>query len=490
MRNAERELINSGKTALSLMEDAAGRIAQAIIASYPQPGYCVAYLGKGNNAGDALAVLGLLQKEGWIIAARCAYNVDLWSELPKIQYNRISSSLTLLAEAPTPIGGKRLVLLDGLLGLGAQLPLSPEISALCNEMNDVRLLSGLARTWSVDIPTGLDADTGATDPHGTVIADYTCVIGTVKAGMILDTSTEHIGRIVPIHMPNLNVEGSPREFVLESRLFARLLRPRPYNMYKNQAGHVAVIAGSVGMLGAAKLCSEAALRAGAGLVTLYALRNIYPLLAGMVAPEIIVKMVDSYDECKLDDCDALLIGPGLGDVSRQASTSIGLLLRNFHGPIVLDADGLKLVASEKLYLRENVLVTPHPGEMGRFLPQAMQHKTRAEITSYFIEKHSAAVLYKGSRSIITQNGSPLYYNCTGGPSMATAGQGDVLAGVCAGLCAQGVTPLMAGCMGAYLCGLASETQIANGMQTERTLTAGDTLNAIPSAMIAMARAIM
>lgn len=490
IQQAERELIDSGVSALSLMEDAAMRIAKAITTLFTSPGHCVAYLGKGNNAGDALAVLRILQQSGWTISARCAYPLEQWGELARHQLQQIGPGLALLSEAPNIQDGRQLLLLDGLLGLGARLPLTPEIQELCAEMNELRDSSGYTRTWAIDMPTGMDGDTGEIDAGEAVYADFTSVIGAVKKGMLADSATSHVGRMISIPMPGLTVRDAEDAYLLDSKLFSRLLRPRPYEMYKNQAGHVGIIAGSVGMLGAARLCSEAALKAGAGMVTLYCLEDVYPILAGMVSPEILVKPVDSYDKCALSKYDALLIGPGLGQLSRSAAVSVSMLLRNFDGPVVLDADGLNLVASEKLYLPENVLATPHVGEMSRFLPQSVMAQSRADIVRSFLSKHSSAIIYKGARSIISQSGSPMYYNATGGPAMATAGQGDVLSGVCAAFCAQKITPLMAGCLGAHLCGLASDLEISSGRQTERSLSAGDTLRALPAAMNATAQGIL
>lgn len=490
IQEAEDRLIGAGVSALSLMEEAAERMALAIRSLYPKPGYCVAYLGKGNNAGDALSVLRRLREEGWKVSIRAAYAVSEWGDLPKQQLDRLGADAEFLSSTLVPMPGMQTLLLDGLLGLGARLPLAPEIEALCLEMNNVRSSSGAVRIWSVDIPTGLDGDTGAVDSGKTVVADYTAVIGAVKKGLVADNATAYVGRLLPIQLSGLSVENKEGRAVLDSRIFSRLLRPRPYEMYKNQAGHVAVIAGSVGMLGAAKLCSEAALRAGAGLVTLYCLDELYTLLAPMMAPEIIVKPVDSYDKFNANEYDVLVIGPGLGEPSRYDAISISSIVRNFDKPLVLDADGLNLVSLDKMFLRDNILVTPHVGEMSRFMPPSIMSKPREEIVKAFTAKHGATLLFKGARTIVSQYESPLYYNSTGGPSMATAGQGDVLAGVCAGLCAQGMTPLMAGCFGAYLCGLASEIEIASGRQTERSLTSGDTLRALPAAMNAVAQGIL
>jgi hydroxyethylthiazole kinase-like uncharacterized protein yjeF len=479
MQVAEQQLIASGTPALDLMNQAARNIAEAIIRFYPQPGLCIAFTGKGNNGGDAIAVLNILQQCGWEADIAHPYPTEEWGELARLQLSRLSRPLWKKETHPSGREFPHILLLDGLLGLGAKGDLRPEIAACCRTINRMRQSSNAFHTWAIDLPTGIDGDTGEVSDDA-VVADHTSVIGGVKQGLLADSATSYAGRLVSIPMDGLELPDSCSERILiDSYLLRRFPIHRPYELFKNQAGHVAVIAGSYSMPGAARLCSEAALRAGAGLVTLFVTEELYPILAPALPPEIMIKPVSGFDQCEPDHYQTLLIGPGLGTISEKNARIIHGFIREFQGTIVLDADGLNCAARENWTLGPNVLATPHPGEMKRLLHTDTSCLTREEIVREFTRRHEAALIYKGARSIVTASGAPVFYNSSGGPAMATAGQGDVLAGVCAGWCAQGLAPVQSALLSTYLCGCASEILLATGRQTEQTLCAGDTLRALP-----------
>lgn len=485
MQIAERELIVSGTSARTLMNQASAGMAEAIMQFFPAPGLCVAYLGKGNNGGDAIAVLNILKRNGWETGFRAAYPQSEWGELPARQLTESSPPHREYLEAPLPLTGKPMILLDGLLGIGATGMLRAEISALCAEMNYLRDRCGAVRTVAVDIPTGVDPDTGMPQKNA-VEADFTMCIGAVKQGLLDDDATLHVGRLVCIDLPGLHVHPQRDTEIITSSRLTKFLSARPYTDYKNKRGHIGVISGSEGMLGAARLCCEAALRAGAGLVTLHVHRNAYPQVVPSMPPEIMVRPVDSYADISIRTFSAFLIGPGIGSVSEEDAEAIRLILEA-GTPTVLDADGLNLAAAMQWSLGEHILATPHHGEMRRLLPDADGCAIRADIADCFLAEHEAALIYKGARSIVTQRGKPLFYNITGGPGMATAGQGDVLAGVCGGFLAQGESLLVSAVLGAYLCGRASELAISSDAATQQSLTAGDTLRHLPGAILSTAR---
>ncbi len=490
MQNAERRLIESGIPALELMNHAARNIAEAIIRFYPRPGLCIAFTGKGNNGGDAIAILNILQQCGWEADIIHPYPIDEWSELARHQLSLLPRPLWKKETRASVQEFPHILLLDGLLGLGTQGPLRPEIATCCRTINRMRLSSNAFHTWSIDLPTGIDGDTGEPD-EDTVIADHTSVIGCVKQGLLDDKATGFVGRLVAIPMEGLELPRSSSEHILiDSQLLRRFPIHRPYELFKNQAGHVAVIAGSRGMLGAARLCSEAALRAGAGLLTLFVTEDIYPLLAPALPPEIMLKPVANYSQCDLEHYQCLLIGPGLGDISSQTARTLHGFIQDFPGTIVLDADGLNCAASEHWELGANILATPHPGEMRRLLHTDTSTMSRAETARRFTSQHTAALIYKGARSIVTAAGVPIFYNSSGGPAMATAGQGDVLAGVCAGWCAQGLGPVQSALLSTYLCGCASEILLTTGQHTEQSLCARDTLRALPLAIRSISEATL
>lgn len=487
IRQIECEAIAGGTDAFDLMEDAARQIAGAIAAAHAAPGLCIAYVGRGNNGGDALSVARRLAACGWQLGLRLACAPEELGELARRQWGMLPRACDLLVQelppvAQTPQGP--VVLLDGLLGSGAHGGLRAPIAALCAEINALRRSSGQVTVWAIDIPTGLDADAGSADPAA-VKADVTAAIACAKPGMLEDAATAFVGRIVCIPLAGLALPPPARgaDALLDSALLSPLLAGRPFELFKNTAGRVAVIAGSIGMLGAAQLCSEAALRAGAGLVALYCLPAAYPILASRVAPEIMVKPVESYREIDEEDAEALLIGPGLGKLAPTDQTALHSMACTFEGTLVLDADGLNLAAERGWHFGPNAILTPHPGEMRRLLgnPPPLP---RREMARLFLNGHDATLVLKGARTLIAQRKSGLLFNSSGGPAMATAGEGDVLAGVCAGLAAQGLAPRDAAALAVYACGIASEQ--ACRLADERSLTAGDTLAHLGRALRAIA----
>lgn len=419
----------------------------------------VVYAGTGNNAGDAI---GLAADLGCPVLVRCADAAHRLSPDSLEQWD--AERCVFIDSAPAPAEGT--LILDGLLGSGAEGELRPAYAALVREMNALRAACPHSLLLAVDIPTGLNADTGE---HGGVYAeaDATFAIGGVKTGLLADGAEHAVGRLVTIPLPevgNLPPAPTPTGHAEARVCDAAELRPalprRPYAMYKNQAGRVAIIAGSAGMTGAARLCSEAALKMGAGLVTLYCLQDAYAVLGAACAPEVMVRPVGSYAEITAPAADTLLIGPGLGRQSAENAAAIRRLVQSFAGSIVLDADGLNLAAAEGWNFDSRFILTPHPGEMRRLAPYAAT-ETRAETARRFLAQHDCTLLYKGARTLIADRNA-LWYNGSGGPYMANGGQGDALAGVIAALAAQGIPHLRAAALGAYLCGCAAEKAWAEG----------------------------
>lgn len=473
IKKAENALIASGVSAELLMEEAGQKIARVIREEWGKSGLCVAYLGKGNNAGDALVVLRYLRQWGWDIAVRPGYLPEEGSVLYKLQWNRLENlpdwKLERLDAADSPV-----VLLDGLVGLGAKGGLKGRLAELAAEMNSTRR-SGKTRIVAIDFPSGVDGDTGEVFGNA-VMADCTAMIAIAKQGVLNDPATGHAGRIFPIHLSCLDVPENNFGELFDKREGTLLLPLRPYEWFKGNAGRVSVIAGSRGMTGAARLCAESALRAGAGMVTLFALPDVYEILAGSVMPEVMVKPVQSYTEAFEVHCDALLVGPGLGKPEQEREGELLQLIGEYIGKTVLDADALNLIARNNLLggLGENHLLTPHVGEMERLLPR-FPDETRKERVLRFTRISTAALLLKGARTLVGQRGRPIRYNSSGGPGMGTAGEGDVLSGVCAALCAQGLSPYDSAALGAWLCGRSSELALRT-TQSEQSLIASDTIS--------------
>ena len=501
MRASEEAAFARGVQVEALMDKAGAGVARAVTKFFPKPGTCIVFAGKGHNAGDALVAAEQLRRLRWKIEVRLAFKQEDCSQLmrrklenlrrrpPEILGATASVSATTdlgvtlvelwteagdeLATAQEEItadaylgGAPPLIILDGLLGVGAKPPLREPIRAACRSINHLRTSQGVY-VFAVDLPTGLNSDSGKTD-RDCVIADFTVTIGFAKAGLIADGALNHVGRIEVVPLHELRPpEKKTKEIIASPPAFCGLVPRREYSAYKNQFGRIGVVAGSKGFVGAALMTSQGALWAGAGLVEVFVPEEIYQIVAAAAPMEAMVKPVHSYRDLLKQKPDVWALGPGLGT---SHADEILELIEKAKQPIVLDADGLNILSEKMSALRRckgERLLTPHPGEMKRLFPD---HKEpRAEIATKFCNRFAVTLLFKGSRTIVAQRDRPLSYNTTGNPGMATGGMGDILTGVCAGLVGQGLSLYDAARVGAWLCGRAAEMAIFNDRQSEQSL---------------------
>lgn len=472
MLAAEQAAFANGSGAEQLMELAGRQMAEFVRQNHPTPGTCLAYAGKGHNGGDVLVAARHLAAQGWDVEARLA-EPDRLAPLTASQLERL----------PKKIAGARapLVVLDGLLGIGASGPPRGSVAERIREINALRR-DFAAWVVAADVPSGLDADSGQPgDPC--VVADATVAMGFAKTGLVADQATNHVGRLAVAVLDEVCAPGEadPAQ-VLTPGLLAPLLPPRSFDTHKGMAGRVAIIAGSRGFTGAARLCSEAAVRGGAGLVTLFVLPENFPILAASVAPEVMVRPAGSYAEVLDAKWDAIAIGPGL---STQHPDAIVRVIREAACPCVVDADALNVVARDLSVLAGCAgprLLTPHPGEMERLLRQ--DGRSRRGWLDAFVEKYPVTLLLKGARTIIGEAGRPPAFNTTGHPGMASGGMGDVLTGVSAALLAQGHAPLETAMLGAWICGRSAEIAVARGASQE-SLRATDVLASLGPAFTSL-----
>ena len=463
MRCAEQEFIDSGFMSSDELMDYAIDSARIQLKLDPffrtiaeRFAHVVVYAGKGKNAGDAIGLAYALGFDE--ILLRCVCRAREMAPETRRQLDNVPSDILRIVSAEEVIDNplraeEGLLIIDGLLGSGASGALRPEYAELVQEMNDLRASHKRCITLAVDVPSGLGADDGSVNAP-TVVADATLAIGCVKPGLLADGAEDYVGRLLCVPLPR-ELELPPSQANVLDSTMVHLLPRRPYSCYKNRAGRVRIIAGSPGFTGAAELCSEAAVLAGAGLVELYCRADVYPILASRVRAEVMVHPITSYSEVPRDGADALLIGPGLGRPDASELPALQSLIEHPPCPLTLDADGLNLAAEHGWRIHPNSILTPHPGEMRRLFPEAAQ-LSRAECAARFVQQTPCTLLLKGARSIIS-DGAGLLYNSTGGPYMANGGQGDVLAGVITAFVAQGLSLKDAAALGAYSCGRAATT---------------------------------
>ena len=478
MRRIEERTFAGGATAENLMEEVGRQIAQAVLQSVPRRGVAAVYYGRGNNGGDALVAARYLTMAGWGIELHPQEkDTSKLSELTGRNLAALHSTKLLSRGGGPDFDARVAVILDGLLGIGAAGPLREDVRALAREIN-ARRAEGNARVFAIDLPTGLNGDTGEADPD-CVVADVTVTAGYAKSGLVADGAAAYVGRLCVAALPAFEAhapgEEAPGETATPESLRGLLPR-RNFESYKTQYGRVGIVAGSPGFTGAAVLCANGALRAGAGLVTIYAPEDIQPVLAVAAPPEVMVRPVKSYEEVLEEKHDVLAVGPGLG---HGRAGAILQLIEHPQGAMVLDADGLNIVARHDPPLLEHCagprLLTPHPGEMERLFPEA-KDLSRYETATRFTTRHSSSrfpitLLLKGSRTIVLEHRKPASYNTTGNPGMGTGGMGDVLTGVCAALIGQHLSPYDAARLGAWLCGRAAEMAVV--VRGEESLAAMD-----------------
>lgn len=505
MRACEERSASLGVPPDALMRHAGcsvARLAEQLLAR--QPGDVLVLVGPGNNGGDGLLAARYLRESGVPVACY------VWHRSPEGDGPRemaVSAGVPLvLAEADGDCLRLRQLLqrsalvVDSLLGTGLSRPLSEELRGLLAVVAEERAGRPLL---AVDVPTGLDSDTGAVD-EATLPANVTITLGHAKVGLLQLPGARYAGRIVLGDIglpPGCAVEALAD--LMDAAATARLLPERPAVGHKGTFGKALVVAGSPHYVGAAALACQAAYRAGAGLVTLATAKGLHPILAsrltettylplpeeepGILGPDSLSELLGA-----LAGYDALLVGPGLGRhrgttafvldlvrhyaVRRQQSTSMPVL--------ILDADALNSLAPVREWwqgLGPQTTVTPHPGEMAR-----LRHSTAAEVECNRLavargaaEEWGLVVVLKGAYTVVAPPTGQPVVSPIATAALATAGSGDVLAGTMAGLAAQGLNARDAAVAAVYLHGragqlLAAELGDAGGV-------AGDLLPLLPRA---------
>jgi NAD(P)H-hydrate epimerase len=489
MLAAEHAVMGGDVSAETLMEEAAAGIWEVLQQFFPEPGTALLYLGKGNNAGDALVVARHLHAAGWKLAARCVGQVGEFKELPARHWQALEGKIEVVLDGAM-LAGERgtLLILDGITGTGASpAPLRGAFADAVMEMNALRRARH-AFIVAIDLPTGLGAGDLAVE------ADLTVTIGYPKAVLLEDRAAASVGRLAIAPLKSLtSADGDTSRRVLSSQGLLPMLPRRSFDIHKGRAGRVGVVAGARGFLGAGVLAASGALRGGAGLVRLYVKEDVYPTLAALVPAEIMVKPVRDYCELLRDPLDVIAVGPGLGS---EHDDEMHALLSRAEKPVVVDADALNMLARRGFdALKQNTsprLLTPHPGEMARLAAHfpGWEAMGRSELALNFTTLFPhATLLLKGARTIIACAGHPLSFNSTGNPGMATGGMGDVLTGLCAALAAQGMNLFDAACLGAWLSGRAAERAIFYDSSSQESLAAGDVLQHLGGAFCDLKRLV-
>lgn len=477
----EAAAMERGWTEEQLLDAAGERLGLAFGRHFPRPGSVVAYLGKGHNAGDTLVALRILRDRfGWDIYIRSAYRMETCARLTVRKWVELGSPEPLESRPNWRDLMGPLVLLDGLIGSGAAGPLREPLIPLADEMRDLRREAG-ARVAAVDLPSGIDADTGEIFPN-TVTADITFMIGNAKRGLLQSHAAAATGALAIVPVDALtNTRLGDCELISPLALDCGKT-PRPFDFHKGMGGRIAILAGSENYTGAAVLAASGALRGGGGLITLFVPAADQAVIAAKCPPEIIVRGFLDPRELLEHRFDALAVGCGLGEMTGSAAEGLLELIAKSPAPTVVDADALNLIArsGKTGILTETHIVTPHPGEFARLAPD-LKDLPREEAARKFADRTRSTLLLKGSRTLVTRRGQTLWCNATGTPAMATGGQGDVLAGVIAARLAIGDSPAEAAALSAWLCGRSAEIALNEPHLSEESLVPSDVLHFLGAA---------
>ena len=450
-----------GVPSISLMENAGSAVAQFIVEQYSEARTVGVVCGKGNNGGDGFVCARRLRAAGkkvfvLLLAAPAELRGDAAAMFKKMKIKPVlaRSGKEFAAPAAQRVFACDL-LVDALLGTGFKPPVKGPYAAAIKEMwKQVR--EG-RRVVAVDIPSGINADNmGLPEVNiPAAPAEATVTFTAPRPAHLLAYQLARDQAIVvsPIGSPSEAVQSALNLEVITPQDIHAAVAPRSPEAHKGDFGHVLVIGGSLGKAGAAAMAGMAALRAGAGLVTVATPRSVLPTVAGF-APELMTEPLDeteagtislrALEYGRLDGIikgkDVLAVGPG---ISRNPETAqlVRALVTQAKLPVVLDADGLNAFEGHVSELdgRDATLVlTPHPGEMSRLAAISTHEvqKDRLGVARRFAQEHHCIVVLKGHRTVVAEPGGTVWINPTGNPGMASGGTGDILTGLIAGLTPQ------------------------------------------------------
>jgi ADP-dependent NAD(P)H-hydrate dehydratase / NAD(P)H-hydrate epimerase len=504
MQELDRATINDiGIPGAVLMENAGRGTYEKIVETVPDAvARRIAVLcGHGNNGGDGFVIARYFHTAGaWVTAFVFAdtdrvkgdalANLVAFKEAGGSVMN-ITGEEQWRQAAPDILQAG--IIIDGLLGTG----LSSEVKGLYRAaIESVNALSE-ATVVAVDIPSGIDATTGAV-LGAAVKAHLTCTFGLAKKGLVVHPGVQYAGRfeVIDIGIPSELVESSNiNEYLLDAAMLAGIVPARRPDSHKGIYGHALILAGSPGKTGAAALCAQAAMRAGAGLVTVGVPASLHSILEAKLTEPMTEALPEEsggfLGALALPGITRLLqgksvvaIGPGMGD-HKETSVLMNWILEASPAPIVIDADGLNLLArniGDLGRLKVPAVLTPHPGEMARLTGKTTQQvqADRIGCVRELAQKYKVIVVLKGSRTVIAAPDGSAYVNPTGNPGMASGGMGDALTGLITGLIAQGIDPLKASLLAVYVHGrIGDDIAAARGALG---ILATDIIERIPAAL--------
>ena len=486
----EYTIIHEPIASTDLMERAAKACADWMIKHINIQLPIYIFCGTGNNGGDGLSIARLLLNQG--------YNVKVFilrsTTLPSLDFIENEKRLTSIKKATLvelenmdqfpPLTDHEIVI-DAIFGIGLNKPIHGIYSQVIKKINEQA-----GNVISIDIPSGLMADTSSMANFGSIIkATHTLSFEVVKLAFMMAENAEFVGQfyILPIGLNQHFIQSfhaSPE--LVELSMIRAILRPRKLFAHKGDFGHAVIIAGSYGKIGAAILSAKACLKVGAGLLTMHIPTCGYSILQTTI-PEAMVTC-DAHEKyiatsIVLGKHQAIGIGPGLG-CEKETANVLKLILRQNTQPMVIDADAINIISEKPSWMKlvtAGSIFTPHPKEFERLVGKSSHQFERYQKQIELSKRFQIYIVLKGRFTCISCPDGRTYFNSTGNPGMAKGGSGDALTGMLTGLLAQGYTPKEACLLGVYLHGLSGDIAITE--TSESSLLASDLIEHIGKAFL-------
>ncbi|SFD21291.1 NAD(P)H-hydrate dehydratase [Clostridium uliginosum] len=448
-----------GIPSIILMENA----AIAVVGEISSKGESFFILcGQGNNGGDGLAIARHLISQDkkvkvCIVGINERFskdfltNLTILKNLDKVEITQIKQEQDINQNFIEKIKNCD-VIIDAIFGVGLNRELTGVFKKLIEKVN-----SNSKLIVSIDVPSGLDCDLGLVQGIS-IKANFTYTFEVLKEGFLNYNSIKYLGavKVLKIGIPEkVKKDNSNNLYILDKKEYKSLVPERKIYGHKGNYGRVVIIAGSTGFTGAAFIATECAVRSGCGLATLVCPKEIQSILSNKLIEAMTISTEDNGIEKLLNEADAIAFGPGLG-LGEEQKKLLEKVIQNTTCPIVIDADGITLLAKNKLllkYLSGRAIITPHPGELARFLGITIKEveSNRIKIAKKLSKDYNIIVLLKGYNTVIT-NGEDTYINPTGNSKMASGGMGDALTGIITALLSQGMNLDKAALLGAYIHG--------------------------------------
>ena len=442
------------------------------------------FCGKGNNGGDGLAIARMLAHLKctvivYILEFGHKGTDDFQTNLARLhQYPEINICFIQTEENFHELN-KNDIVVDALFGSGLNRGLEGVTAKLVNHINQ----SGCA-IISIDIPSGLFTDHSSLG-HTITKADHTLSFQCYKKAFLMAENSEFIGELhileIGLHPDFYKTVNSKLELIDEN-VIRSIYKPRNRFGHKGSFGHALIVAGSYGKIGAAILSAKACLRSGVGLLSCHIPKCGYDILQTTIPEAMVMTDFNSSFNTKIDDdftkYKAIGIGPGIGTAS-ETKMMLREIFEKYKLPVVLDADALNSIASQKDMLKlipANSILTPHPKEFERLFGETANEFDRIDLASQKAKELNVIVVLKGHHTFIATPDGNNFFNSTGNAGMATGGSGDVLTGIITGLLAQGYTSAESAILGVYLHGLAGD--IAAKKYSMEAMIAGDIIESL------------